>query len=142
MLVEISNLTRSRIAVTELTVLTEKFLLSRRLSRAEVSLVIVGDQRMRRLNREYRGKDKVTDVLSFREQDSSVVDKNYLGEIIINWPQIKRQAPRHGQSARAELRFILVHGLLHLVGYNDKMPKEAERMIKLGEQFLAKHCHD
>ncbi len=136
--VAINNRTRSRLNLKLLEKVISKFLLSRKLPRAEVSLVLVGDQLMRRLNRQTRGKDKVTDVLSFRDSDSPVKEPNFLGEIVIDYQQIKRQAKIFQTSIQEELVFILVHGLLHLVGYNDKTKAEAELMDKLAKKFLAK----
>lgn len=136
--VAINNRTRSRLNLKLLEKVISKFLLSRKLPRAEVSLVLVGDQLMRRLNRQTRGKDKVTDVLSFRDSDSPVKEPNFLGEIVIDYQQIKRQAKIFQTSIQEELVFILVHGLLHLVGYDDKTKAEAELMDKLAKKFLAK----
>jgi probable rRNA maturation factor len=137
--IDISNRTKSRIDLKFLETVVNKFLVSYKLKSAEVSVVFVGDALMRRLNRENRGKDKITDVLSFRDSDSPVKDKHFLGEIIIDYQQIKRQAKIFQTSVKKELVFILVHGLLHLIGYDDKTEAEAEVMDKLAKKFLAKH---
>lgn len=141
-LIDISNRTRSRINLKLLTEVSDKFLVSHKLSTAEVSVVLVGDRLMRRLNRETRGKDKITDVLSFRDSDSTIKDKKFLGEIVIDYQQIKRQAKIYQTSVKQELLFILVHGLLHLIGYDDKTEAEAKRMELLGRKFLSKHNYD
>lgn len=138
MIIEISNRTKSKLPLTELEAVIKKFLLSRRLSAKEVSLVIVGDTLMRRLNKETRGKDKITDVLSFREADSEFIRPKFLGEIVIDYQQIKRQAKTFQTSVKQELIFILVHGLLHLVGYDDKTDKEAKVMETLGNEIISK----
>lgn len=96
----------------------------------EISLAFVSDAEIKKLNFKYRGFNKITDVLSF------VGEGDFLGEIIINYNQIKRQAPDFKNSAEKELIFILVHGLLHLVGYNDEIEEEKNKMIKLGEKFI------
>lgn len=138
MIIEISNRTKSKVPITELEAVIKKFLLGRRLATKEVSLVLVGDSLMRRLNRETRGKDKVTDVLSFRETDSPSIRPKFLGEIVIDYQKIKRQAKTFKTSVRKELIFILVHGLLHLVGFDDKTDKEAKVMDDLAKKFIAK----
>jgi probable rRNA maturation factor len=140
MIIEISNRTKSKLplSLTQLEGLIKKFLLGRRLSTKEISLVLVGDTLMRRLNRETRGKDKVTDVLSFREADTDSIRPNFLGEVVIDYQQIKRQVKTFKTSPRQELIFILVHGLLHLEGYDDETDKEAKVMEELGKKFIAK----
>lgn len=138
-LINISNRTRSRVDLKLLKTVCRRFLLSRKLTRAELSVVLVGDSLMRRLNRQTRRQDKVTDVLSFRDSDAAVKDKNFLGEIVIDYQQIKRQAKLYQVSVRQELVFILVHGLLHLVGYDDRTAAAARRMERLGREFIAQH---
>jgi len=96
----------------------------------EVSLAFVGDAEIKKLNFTCRGLNKVTDVLSFSDEGEN------LGEIIIDYNQIKRQAGDFKNSAEKELIFILVHGLLHLIGYDDKINKDREKMIKRGEKFI------
>lgn len=125
--------------MTVLRKVVKQFLLSRGLSRSEVSVVIIGDCLMRRLNRQTRGLDKVTDVLSFRDSDSVVKDKNFLGEVVIDYQQIKRQAKKYQTGIKQELIYILVHGLLHLAGYDDKTEAQARQMDKLTRLFITKH---
>jgi probable rRNA maturation factor len=138
MIIAINNRTKSRLPLALLKTVIKKFLLSHRLASGEVSLVLVGDALMRRLNRERRGKDKVTDVLSFREADTASIKPHYLGEVVIDYQQIKRQAKMFKTDVRQELIFILVHGLLHLEGFNDKTDKEARVMETLAKKFIAK----
>jgi probable rRNA maturation factor len=103
----------------------------------EVSIVLIGDKKIRFLNKKYRKKDKITDVLSFREEDSGFFkEKDFLGEIFIDCQQIKRQAKKNKNTYKKELIFIMVHGLLHLIGYNDETEKEVKKMIDLGQKFI------
>jgi rRNA maturation RNase YbeY len=81
---------------------------------------------MKQINLAYRKQNKTTDVLTF----------NDLNEIIININQITRQAKELKRKVSAEFDFILVHALLHLAGFNDKIEKDRLKMIKLGEDFL------
>ena len=82
-------------------------------AKGDLSIAIVSDRRMRALNRQFRGKDKVTDVLSF-PSDS----RGFLGDIVIAAGVSKRQAREAGHSAATELRVLALHGLLHLLGYD------------------------
>lgn len=97
----------------------------------EISLAFVGDAEMKKINNTYRGLNQATDVLSFAGDGD-------LGEIIIDYDQIKRQAANFKNSGPEELIFILVHGLLHLIGYDDKTEQERLEMIRLGEEFIRK----
>lgn len=77
----------------------------------------MADSRVRRLNREYRGKDKPTDVLSF-PSDERNERAPYLGDIVIAAGVARRQARQAGHSLQTELRILALHGLLHLLGYD------------------------
>lgn len=128
---EIVNKTRSKIDLSLVRRVSERFL-SLNKEKREVSIVFVGDKKMRDLNRNYRHKDKVTDILSFEG------DKNFFGEIIIDYVQIKRQSKLFSKSVNDELIFILIHGLLHLQGYDDETEKGRLLMEKLGEELVSK----
>ena len=103
-----------------------------------IEINIVGDKRIRTLNRVYRGIDKQTDVLSFAWQEEKKFVGNFLGQIYISYPQIKRQAKKYEVSTKEEFRRILIHGLLHLVGYDHVVKKEAKTMFGLQEKLLKK----
>ena len=128
--IEINNRTKEKIDIVLLKKIIEKFLTEFKKKDSEVSVAFVDETRMRKLNKEYRGLDKVTDVLSFEGEG------DFLGEIIICPNQIKRQAKKFGNTIKYETNFILVHGLLHLLGYDDETEKDRLRMIKRGEDFL------
>jgi len=109
---------------------------------AEVSLAIVGDAEMRRLNRVYRNKDKTTDVLSFAESGEKFVSgdrQKSLGEIVISASQLKRQAKEFAVSEDGELARLLVHGLAHLIGLDHERvsEKEAKKMESFEAKVLA-----
>lgn len=104
----------------------------------DVSVVIVGDVRMRRLNRTYRGKDKVTDILSFREEEAEIRESGFLGELVIDYAVIRQQAKRFAPSIRWELAFIAIHGALHLLGYEDETDAGAAEMERLGHLIIKK----
>ncbi|MFA5358876.1 MAG: rRNA maturation RNase YbeY [Patescibacteria group bacterium] len=96
-----------------------------------VSLVLVGDAVIRKLNKTYRKKDKITDVLSFEYLDKNFVGstEDYLGEIFICYPQIKRQAVKNGNSIKKEFALLLIHGLVHLFGYDHEKSVKDERFF-------------
>jgi rRNA maturation RNase YbeY len=118
--------------------LVEAFLRLKRIAKKEVSIVLVGDRKIQELNYKYRGSNQTTDVLSFYEtkEDKGFAPDDFLGEIIINFPQIKRQAKNYNNSVKSELKFVLVHGLLHLLGVRDYTKKEKEKMDKSTKVIL------
>lgn len=99
----------------------------------EVALVLGGDELLRRLNHEYRGADRPTDVLSFRfePEDLPPDEPPYLGDIVISVPYAARSAARHGHGLEDELRLLAVHGLLHLLGHDDADEDGAAEMRAL-----------
>ena len=92
---------------------------------------------MRRLNREWRGKDKTTDVLSFSQRDTPTGTKlatfpdspNLLGDVIISAPSAEKQARKAGKTFSAEVNYLLVHGILHLLGWRDDTPALRTAML-------------
>ena len=106
--------------------------------------MLVGDARIRKLNKEWRKKDKATDVLSFPllgaadlKQAAKVKGPLPLGDIVISVPTARRQAKERGHSLALELDLLLVHGLLHLLGYDHEIsPAEATRMRRLETKVL------
>ena len=111
----------------------ERLLLALGLPDVELSVLFTGDRAMRTLNKRYRGKDRVTDVLSFsfREGAQPSVQTPHLGDIVIAVPEAVRQARRAGHPVEREIELLLVHGLLHLAGYDhEKCPSETNRMRK------------
>jgi probable rRNA maturation factor len=119
---------------------------------AEMSFVIVDDERIRDLNREWRGYDEPTDVLSFGLSDRSkpAVDDEesfpfpegpdgvlHLGEVVISHPTAERQATEHGRPLEEELRHLLIHGILHLLGHDHAEPEEEAVMRAREDALLA-----
>jgi probable rRNA maturation factor len=101
----------------------------------ELGILFVGDRRMRGLNRRYRGKDRTTDVLAFAMRESLTphplpFTPEMLGDVVISVPTATRQANQGQRSLDEELTVLLVHGILHLCGYDhERNEKEARRMI-------------
>ncbi len=107
----------------------------------EMSLLVTGQERIHRLNKEYRKIDKPTDVLSFAMEDEyhsedgedlSFVgfadDVRHLGEVIISFPQAIMQAEDHRHSVKKEVVILIIHGVLHLLGYDHMEDGEADIM--------------
>jgi len=101
---------------------------------AELGILFVGDQRMRGLNCRYRGRDRTTDVLAFamrepRTPRTSRRTTDMLGDVVISVPTACRQAMEAGRSLDEELVWLLIHGILHLCGYDhERSEREARRM--------------
>lgn len=126
----------------------------------EIGLAIVGDGRIRKLNKMYRGKNRVTDVLSFasrsvipylakafprikKNQEIEFIEPpdgvRHLGEIILCYPQAKKQARRLSNPLEKELSLLFVHGILHLIGYEHENGGEQEKKMKeMEEQIMTK----
>jgi len=105
---------------------------------ASFSVIFVGSEEIHKLNKEYRGIDKETDVISFalEDADDKTCKIRMLGDIYISIPRMQKQAEEYGHSEKRELSFLAVHGLLHLLGY-DHMEKEDEKvMFELQERIL------
>jgi probable rRNA maturation factor len=136
-----NTLRKRRLKVAALRAKLAKLLLSLGLPDAELSVLFIGDRAMRTLNSAYRGKDATTDVLSFslREGRFSHIQPEMLGDIVISLPVAERQAREAGHSASRELERLLVHGLLHLLGYDHEQGvREARRMERKERQLLEK----
>ncbi len=98
---------------------------------AELSLEFVGDGRMRRLNRTYRRRDTTTDVLAFSMREASPPAAAVLGDVVISLPTAARQAAAHKHRLEQEVAVLLVHGVLHLCGYDhERSARDAERMSR------------
>lgn len=100
-------------------------------------LTLVGNATIKKLNKEHHNKDRVTDVISL-SYFKKKMDDPFVGEIFISVPYAKAQARLIGQSLQQELRFLFVHGLLHLFGYDHKKPAEEKRMLKLTYRILGR----
>ena len=106
----------------------------------EVSCVLVDDERIHEINREYRHIDRSTDVISFAMEDN---DQFYvegmprtLGDIFISVDNAKKQAEEYGHSLRREMCFLFTHGILHLLGYDHMTDEQEKEMFGLQDQIL------
>jgi len=111
----------------------------------EVSLVFTDSEKVRQLNRDYRDVDEVTDVLAFymvslgESDDSFVLPPDgitRLGEVIISYPQAEKQAKEQGHSTERELALLIIHGILHLLGYDHEEPEDEGEMRPRERELL------
>lgn len=105
-----------------------------------LSVVLVGDAEIHTMNREYRGIDRATDVISFAseegEPDLIIGELRELGDIFINVDAIRRQAHDYGHSLKREFCFLFTHGLLHLLGFDHMTPQDEKEMDSFQEIIL------
>jgi probable rRNA maturation factor len=114
---------------------------------AEMGLFIATQERIRELNREYLGEDEPTDVLAFSAREEKETDQSpfihppdgllHLGEVIIAYPQAVIQAAEHGHPVKKELAILLIHGLLHLLGYDHDEPERELQMQAREAELLS-----
>ena len=105
---------------------------SHRLARFELTLVFVDKKKMQELNHQFRKKNKVTDILSF-----SGFTEDELGELVLCGDVVDHQALEHGLSRNEELGYLLIHGVLHLLGYeHEKGGKQAKEMFELQDKLF------
>jgi probable rRNA maturation factor len=114
---------------------------------AEVSITIVSKERIQDINKEYRQKDSVTDVISFAmeemgEDETEIIggeETRFLGDIIICLDVAKEQAEEYGHSLEREMGFLGVHGFLHLLGYDHMNDEDEKRMFGRQEEILEQY---
>ncbi|MBD7964459.1 rRNA maturation RNase YbeY [Fictibacillus sp. Sa2CUA10] len=114
---------------------------------AEVSITIVSKERIQEINKEYRQKDSVTDVISFAmeemgEDETEIIggeETRFLGDIIICLDVAKEQAEEYGHSLEREMGFLAVHGILHLLGYDHMSDEDEKRMFGRQEEILEQY---
>jgi probable rRNA maturation factor len=117
-------------------------------SSAEMGLLITDSKTVQKLNRIYRDEDKPTDVLAFQmatdshhgSEGSFVSPPDgvlHLGEVIISYPQAVKQAQEQGHEVTGELALLIVHGILHLLGYDHELPEEEQKMRNKEREVLS-----
>ena len=109
---------------------------------AELSVVLADDALVHRLNREYRGKDKPTNVLSFALTEAEEPEAQdgvpvMLGDVILAYETVAREASEQGKSFKDHMTHLVMHGVLHLLGYDHETDDEAEEMEALETRLLA-----
>lgn len=149
MVLEINNLTSHSISPKNFEALLNTAAAHCKVRQGSVSLAFVGEARIRTLNKFYRGKNKVTDVLSFGEPrkhtktvpfDMPRGEEGFLGEVVICIREAQRKAKKYGRTLSEELDILFLHGFLHILGYDhETSERDAERMEAIEQEILAKH---
>jgi len=103
---------------------------------AEVVVRVTDEAESRRLNHEFRGRDKATNVLSFLFDPVPEIDLNHVGDLVICAPVVAREAVEQGKQADAHWAHMVVHGMLHLQGYDHETDEQAAEMETLETQVL------
>lgn len=103
---------------------------------AELSVSLVGDREMRPLNARYRKKNRTTDVLAFPAEDAAGPGAPLLGDVIISVEQARRQARERKEPLKNEMVTLLIHGILHLVGYDHERSARQARIMAAAERNL------
>jgi len=105
-------------------------------SKAELSLVLVNDMYIRNLNWKYRRKDSATDVLAFPMRDSRRLSGVILGDVVISVETAAKEAKKRKKDLQDELDLYFVHGILHLLGYDDEKPRARKKMKDKEKELL------
>ena len=110
---------------------TELILNFLNLDNSELSILFVDNKRIKELNKNFRNKDSVTDVLSFPQNEGILngLNINILGDVVISYPQAKKQAPDSDNSTYEEILVLIIHSILHLIGY-DHMKEDEEIIMR------------
>lgn len=106
------------------------------LPNAELSVLLTDDTEIHRLNREHRQKDKPTDVLAFAMDESVPDPAGILGDVVISLDTADRQARSRRRPLIEEVRFLLAHGVLHLIGYDHAEPEEKREMVAMTRKLV------
>lgn len=131
-----------RLALAALTALAQRGIAP---IHGELSVLLVDDEQIQTYNRLYRGKDMPTDVLSFAQLEGEGPDITSLppgfplplGDIVISIPRMREQAAEFGHGEEREFGFLLIHGLLHLLGFDHQNDADARLMLTTTEELLA-----
>lgn len=144
-MIEINNLTTNPVDEKFLKKVAEIVLKGEKKKEADLSIAFVGQGRMRELNKKYRRKNRVTDVLAFPESKLALEKFKVgptqkiegLGEIVICLREVKKNAKRFNSIFEKELARVLIHGILHLLGYDhEKDEDEAKKMEEKQQYYL------
>jgi len=135
----IFNTTGEKIDTTELEKVIEFACKHMKVENPLLNIVIVDNKKIQEINKLYRNKDAVTDVISFAFEEVPDVkydDVRFLGEIYISYERCKEQAAEYGHSVKREFCYLAVHGLLHLLGYDHIKEEDKKVMRALEEEIL------
>ena len=126
-MIEINNLTTVSVDEEFLKKIAKKVLQGEKKENKDLSIALVGQKRMRELNKKYRGKNRVTDVLAFPGDG--------LGEIVICSKEVRKNAKKFDSTFGKELARVLIHGILHLLGYDHEKNETAARQMEKKQDY-------
>ena len=141
-MIEINNLTNENLKeIDELNEYVKYLFDYMNIKDSVMSIIIVDNEKIHEINREYRNIDRETDVISFALEEGETIDEPYktLGDIYISIDKVYEQAEEYGHSIKRELFFLVTHGFLHLLGYDHMNKDDEEKMFKLQEEILDKY---
>ncbi len=146
-MIDINNLTTNPIDESFIKKIAKIVLKEEEKEKSNLSIAFIGQGRIRALNKKYRRKNRVTDVLAFPEP-KALLEKfktelpqkiQRLGEIVICFREVKKNAKRFKSTFKEELARVLIHGILHLLRYDhEKSEREAKKMSEKEEYYLSK----
>lgn len=133
---EINNLTAVSIDEDLIEKVVEIVLIGENKTKKELSIALVGPNRIKKINKKYRKKNQVTDVLSFSESEVpirgfevfSIHEKENLGEVVICLKRVRKNAKKRNLDFKIEFVEVLIHGILHLLGYDHEEPEQNKEM--------------
>ena len=137
-MIEVNNLTNEKLIEIEELDDYGKYLLDYMKINASFSVIIVDNKEIHKINKEYRGIDRPTDVISFalEEDENYEIKERLLGDIYISIDKVYEQAKEYNHSVKRELFFLVTHGFLHLLGYDHMKKEDEEIMFPLQEKIL------
>ena len=102
-------------------------------SKANISIVLIDDDSLRKMKKKYFGEDLYTDIISF-----NIEENPFEGELYISYDRVKSNAIKFNEKYHIELKRVIIHGLLHLCGYDDSTKEEKNKMTELEDKYLKK----
>ena len=130
-MIEVNNLTRTKISETFLKKVAETVLKGEKQQTKVLSVALVSQKKAAELNKKYRKKDKVANVLSFS------VPELGLGEVVICPQEVRKEAKKYGMIFEQALAWMFIHGILHLLGYDHKKERDVKRMEQKERMYLS-----
>ena len=137
--IELFNETNEEIDIEEIEKLTDYLVKYMNVENAQFNVIFINNEKIREINKSYRGIDRETDVISFALEDEKTIrveNERILGDIYISVEKAKMQAEEYGHSFKREICFLTTHGFLHLLGYDHMKKEDEEVMFKLQEEIL------
>lgn len=137
--IEVFNETTEEIDIEEIKKLTDYLVKYMNVENAQFNVIFINNEKIREINKSYRGIDRETDVISFALEDEKTIrveNERILGDIYISVEKAKVQAEEYGHSFKREICFLTTHGFLHLLGYDHMKKEDEEVMFKLQEEIL------